>query len=188
MPERYLSVKETAVELGISPPAVVRLLKKKLLVGFQVNNIWRILDPAVELRRQLREPKLHDVAVVTRQELSVITGLSQGVLRWHAHEGNLKGTLTGKGNRGLVVHSVRQIRDFLAYHDHRRGRDKHSYSSIIVDWLKRYLDELKPNGEIIDRLVKEAVVLPEPARSQMVFKLWNLFDQVNDLLKECQKR
>lgn len=187
MPDRYLSVQETALELGIGEIQVKRLLEQKVLVGFRMpdrGRTWRILDPAPALRRQLKEPRLIDVCIITRAELAEITGLSIDLLKWHCRDGNLKGSI----NSGLMMHSVRQVRDFIAYYDDRKGRSKHSYNSIIVDWLKRYLDEAKPNGEIIDRLIREAVVMPEPARSQLVFKLWNLFDQVNDLLKECQKR
>lgn len=186
--ERYLTVHETALELGISNDAVRVLLKNKHLAGVQVHGIeggWRILDPSVTLRKQLKEPRLHDFSVITRAELAEITGLSKEALKQHTYEGNLPHT---SGERELSLYTVRQVRDFLAYYQRRRGRAKFSHSSIIVDWLRRYLDELKPNGEIIDRLIREAAILPEPERSQMVFKLWTLFDQVNDLLKECQKK
>lgn len=190
MSERWLTLREAAIELRTSPGAIKTLVKERQLVAITGKNIrqvsaWRILDPAPALRAQLLEPPLENFPVIRPAELAKILGLSSGVIKWHVFMGHIKPM---KVNRQLSYFSVKEVRRFLARHERRSGYRKQSYSQVLVDWVKGMLEnDMKPNHEVLESLIQQAVSLPEPARSSTIAQLWKHFDEVNALLKECRK-
>lgn len=190
--ERWLTLQETALELRISPADVLRLVRDNRVAYIVVGNSenapnYRILDPSVSLREKLIEPAIERFPCISTSEVADIMGLDPASVRWHIMKGNLKGHKVGAGATCQVLHTPKDIRRFLARYEGRRGMAKHSYSKVIIRWMRSYFEEqFVPNAEVLQQLIDAAVILPEPERSSKISKLWKLFDEVNDLLKECK--
>jgi hypothetical protein len=62
------------------------------------------------------------------------------------------------------------------------------YSPILVQWLTGIVEkDPRIDGTILDRLLLEAMPIPEPMRSTCITELWNLFDRVNEILKYAEE-
>ena len=184
--ERWLSVKEAAAEFRITHKRLLSLIRAghigAINIGTPEQPSFRILDPAPEIKRHLIAiPQMEEFPVISSRELAELIGVSQEQIRWLVHQKML--VPTGK-SRSLFF-TAKEVRRYLARRERTAGQRKFTYSRILVDWMRDYIRELKPNGEIMNALINEAVDLPEPERSARITELWNHFDRVNAILKYC---
>jgi len=167
---------------------VYRLLRQKMLIGYKLPAQvgWRIIDPTPALRRFLVEPELDRVPLLSSAEVAEIVGVHQRTVQQWMTEGRLVPTRGRTKAQGAGI-SAAELRRFLADFTGRKGRGKKVYLKPIVDWAKAYLegDQAKV-AKVIDAIIKEAVFLPEPERSETMHRLLLLFDEANQLLRKCR--
>lgn len=187
---RWLTVKEAAIELRVTTARIKRMMSMGQLQFMRIGTQGevRILDPAPALKQSINETRLERFPLITAQELAEVLGLSGQVIKWHVFQGNLTYTENQRGR--LALYSPKDVRRFLALREKRKGHSKFSYSSTVVEWLKEFVaDCTKPNGEIISSLIRDAVaLLPEPERTQQIAKLWAAVELVNRIIKDAQTR
>lgn len=183
--ERYLTLEETAEELRVTKPVILKLLKQRRLVGIEITpGHWRVADPSLRLRSYLNDTPVERFPFITKQEAAEILGMHPENLKWHIRAGHAKPTEV-EGGPHCQVFTVHELRRFAAFRERLRGQKKMLYSPLIIKWAKNYLaDDLTDNAEILAELLDEAVKLPEPKKSETIVKLWGLFNEVDRLLKE----
>lgn len=202
---RWLTVSDLAIELGLEPRIVVRLFRQGKLKGVgnasQPSSV-RIVDPGPELIAEMRGDNLEHFLFITTRELAQVIGISHVAMQkrlererrlqpsgcvmpedaWH------HGRLRRKFIRPAYFFSRTQVRQYLAAIEKRRGRDKFEYSEIIVRWLKGWLASRKTQVEVLDELIRQAANVPEPSRTMLVKDLWEMFEKIDELLRECDRQ
>lgn len=185
---RWLTVKEAAIELRVTTAQIKRMMSMDQLQFMRMGakNEVRILDPAPALKQSIHEPRLERFPLITAQELGEVLGISHAVLKWHCFEGNLKAE-PHKGTE-MLLFSPKEVRRFIAVREKRKGHSKFSYADVVVKWLQEFVaDCTRPNGQVVADLIRDAVaLLPEPGRTQQVAKLWGAVELVNRIIKDAQ--
>lgn len=187
---RWLTVKEAAIELRVTTAQIKRMMSMGQLQFMRMGakNEVRILDPAPALKQSIHEPRLERFPLITAQELAEVLGLSGQVIKWHVFQGNLKYTENKRGR--LALYSPKDVRRFLALREKRKGHSKFSYSETIVTWLREFVaDCSRPNGEVISSLIRDAVaLLPEPERTQAISKIYGCVELVNHIIRDAKSK
>jgi len=166
------------------------MLRSGRLVGYKVPDspsrgkmgAWRILNPGHKFARYIEESKRHleHVPLLSGGETAEILGVKPGTVR----QMKKRRQLQGKADGNKTLYSVQQIRRLLWERERRAGRQgRRSYSPILVTWARGLVTQDTPvQAQALDELLRQAVGVPEPAKSCYVVGLWRHFDAVNSLL------
>jgi len=179
----WLTVRELCNELHIHPQSANTLRRRGKLPYI---NLGSAKHP--NFRYQLPPhtpaaivPEIERVAFLTYDEVGSLFGISRDGIRKMMTRKHMKATRLGK--RSFVT--VQELRRVLAIRDQRSGQAKQSYSPILMRWLKKYLESREIPVQVLDELVRTAAErAPLDQRSGYITRLWNLFDEVNALLKK----
>lgn len=188
--ERWLTVKEAAIELRVTTEQIKRMMGSGQLqyMRIGVKGEIRILDPAPALRQSIHEPRLDRFPLITAADLASVLGVSREVITWHVFKGHIKSQT--KGRTQLILFTPKDVRRFIADREGRKRQSRYTYSATIVEWLKNYIaDEMKPNGEIVSALIRDSLVLlPEPERSQAIAKVYGCVELVQKLIRDAKSK
>lgn len=176
----WLSSREICAELRISPITLSGLRKRRQIQFIKLGQQYRYALP--EASRLAPFPQLERVALLTYQEVAQIVGLSTISVRVAVHDQRLATIREGRRNYVTIL----ELRRFLAAREKRSGQAKRGVSKIIVAWMKEYLEKDEVPVQVLDRLLLEAAKLPEPGRSEAISRLWQLFDEVNAILRSIR--
>ena len=198
MYERWLSLIEACFELRLSEREIKRMLGQGILVGIRVPlreldrkahrkwQGWRILDPGLKFRRYLEESqrRIEHIPLVSGRECGEVLGITPEAVRQMKRRKQIEGKKCGNA----TLYSVNELRRYLIKKENRQPRGRCSaYSSVLITWLRGILErDQKVGGEVLDRLLRQAVALPEPLKSEYVVRLWDLFDTINRILREIE--
>jgi|SRR5579872_524295 len=186
--ERWLTVRECAMELQVSEDVVKRLLRQGKLAGTMIDrrhgNLrsvkeWRILDPGARLRQYYKELEDHicHVPLVSVQELAAIKGHGVWAIKMAVCRGTLKGQMIN-GRRYFTLDEVR--RHLLTIEN--RGKLRRVYSRRIVAWAKRMLeDDQTVSSEVMREIFEQANLTAEPQRSQIMTRVFEVADRLADI-------
>ena len=185
---RWLTREQLALELGIVPLTVERFSRKGLIAALGEGVARRYLDPAPELRDLVSNNLLERFGFITGHELAEVLGVKYSSIRKAVQRRTMHASNKRRSRTDPYWFDRREVRRILAQRENLSGQRKHRYSRILVRWLRAWLAQQEASGEVLDTLIKRAVRLPDPERSDMVRRLWDLFDQVNNLLLECDQK
>jgi len=193
---RWLTVDETGLELGLGRRAILNMLRSGRLVGYQVPlrrgdpkskgkmGAWRILDPGAKFARHLEESKRHleHIPLLNGREVAELLGLKSGTIRQLKKRGQLHGEATPSG----TLYTVEELRRFLLRRESKTEGRK-LYRPILGRWARGIIaEDVWAQAEVLDELLKQAVGLEEPLKSKYVVKIWEHFDAVNSLLRSAR--
>jgi len=181
---------EVCVEFRLSEREVRKLLRSGQLVGYKLpvrgrrrQGHWRILDPGEKFAQYLLQSRRHieHIPLASSQEFAEVLGVKRSTIRQWKRRGRVSGEIIGS----QTLYSVSEVRRVLFWKNLMSNR---GYSPILVAWLTGIVEgDQRIGGDILDKLLRQALPLPEPERSKYVTELWNLFDQVNRILKYARE-
>lgn len=177
----WLKGRELANELGISPCSVNRLrLRRKV----PYINLGTAESP--KYRYQLPNPvettgdgDIERAGMLSYKELATILGISCVNVRVCVSHGMYFPVQIGRRK----YFTIKEVKRILALREKRSGQKRQDVSTVLVEWVRNYLAKDEMPVEQLSAMLADAGTLPEPQRSEVITKLWNLFDQVNELLK-----
>jgi hypothetical protein len=191
--DRWLSLSEACSELGLGGRAVKSLVRSGQLVSLRLPKkgqnrfgALRILYPGPRLRHFIQESQRHleHVPLLNGREVAEILSVSLGAVRQLKKRGRLRGMKTGMA----TLYTAAEIRSFL-FRRERKSRQgtRELYSPILVDWVRRLAkqDEFV-DVQVLDCLLRQAIAIPESAKSQYIVAVWDHFDAINDLLRAAK--
>lgn len=182
----WLTARELSSELHCSIPTITTLRQKRRLTYINIGTIkcpqFRYQIPPHTPAQLI--PEIERIGLLTYDEVGSILGINRDTVRQMAKRRKIK-TVGTSGNRRTI--SIAEFRRWLAERDKRSGQTKQSYSPILVEWLKSYLKTREIPVQVLDKLIREAATVPTDKRSGYITKLWNLFDQVNAILREIEQ-
>jgi len=186
---RWLTATELAIELGVDPGVVQTLYKKGKIKGIGVGQTARFLDPGPELAREVQGRRLEYFAMITTREFAEILGIVPSQVRKLAALGQIEASeIRNSGWSHQAFYNVAEVRRVLAEREKRHGPGRKTYSSQLVKWVRGWLATQKTQVQVLDSLIHEvAAKVPDPEKTAMIKELWDLFDQVNDLLARCDR-
>jgi hypothetical protein len=193
---RWLTVDETGLELGLGRKAVLNMLRNGRLVGYQVPlsrrdpkskgkfGAWRILDPGAKFARHLKESERHleHVPLLSGREVAEVLGVKPGTIRQQKRRGRLQGSETPSG----TLYTVEELRRLLLRRESKAKGPK-LYSPILGRWAQGLVaQDATVQAEVLDELLKQAVGLAESVKSRYIVEVWRHFDAVNSLLRSVK--
>lgn len=194
--ERWLSFGDVCLELGLGSRAVNTLLRSGALVGYRLprqgkrgnksGGQWRILDPGHKFAEYLQASKRHieHIALVNGAEVGEVLGVTPAAIRQLRRRKKIRGQKVGKA----ILYTAAEIRRVLLARERRSSRGKGiCYSPILLTWLKRIVsDDEWVGSEVLNRLLWQAVALPEPEKTAYIVRLWEHFDRINEILHKIK--
>lgn len=198
---RWVRISDLAIELGLAPHVIWRFYKQGKLkgIGDRPSNL-RIIDPGPEFADEIHKNNLDRFNFITTRELADVLGISFDAVHKRLqrdkllpsgcvmpedapHLSNIK-----RGRRQPTFFFNRiAVRSYLAQVEQRSGQQKYQYSAIVVRWLKGWLASRKTQAEVLDELIRQAADVPEPERTVLVKALWDKFDEIESLLRQCDR-
>jgi excisionase family DNA binding protein len=190
---RWLTLFDVCAELRLGRSAVLGMLRHRQLVGFRLPRCgrskwgeWRILDPSAALARYVSESQRHieHVPLLSTQEAAELLSVSPGAIRQLKRRGRLHGTKIGTA----TLYAPAEIRRFLFWRERRSRQGKRKmYSAILVAWARGLAKQDEHvSVQVLDSLLRQAVAIPEPAKSQYIVEVWDHFDAINSLLRSAR--
>lgn len=193
---RWLTFDEACIELRLGAKAVQRMLRDGRLVAYQVPpsrrdpksrgkfGAWRILDPGAKFTRHLKDSERHleHVPLLNGREAAEVLGVKPGTIRQLKKRGQLQGRATPDG----TLYTVQELRRLLLRRESKAEGGK-LYSPTLGRWAQALVSQdVSIQAEVLDELLKQAVGLTEPLKSQYLVELWQHFDAVNSLLRSAK--
>lgn len=187
---RWMTANELAIELGCDPRFVYTLYKLGQIQGVGTNRAtMRYLDPGPELAKRVHLTALDTSAFITALELAEVAGVTNWAVLKAVHRGELTPTATdGRPYKPTFYFNRLAVREFLARSGKARGRQRFTYSPLLVKWLRTWLDSGEVQMQVIDQLVHEvAAKVPDPDKTRIIKAIWDRFDDINNLLRQCDR-
>jgi hypothetical protein len=191
--DQWLTLRETCNELRMGGRAVRSLIRRGQLVGFRLPKqgqnrfgAWRILYPGPRFARYLEECKRHveHVPLLSGREVAELLAVTPGAIRQLKRRQQLRGTRVGM----TTFYTVAEVRRFLFKRERvsRQGA-RMAYSPILATWARGLAKQDEYVGvQVLDSLLREAVAIPEPAKSRYIVEVWAHFDAINALLRSAR--
>ncbi len=195
---KCLTLDETCMELRLGRKAVLGMLRSGQLVGYQVPpsrrdsksrgkfGAWRILNPGAKFARHLKESERHleHVPLLNGREAAELLGLKSGTIRQLKKRGRLQGQATPNG----TLYTAEELRRFLLRRESKaHAEDPKLYSPTLGRWAQALVSQdATVQAQVLDELLKQAVGLAEPLKSEYVVEVWHHFDAVNSLLRSAR--
>jgi hypothetical protein len=190
---RWRTLFEVCEELRLGPRPVRRLIRRGQLVGYRLPRSgrnqwgqWRILDPGAKFARYVDEVNRHveHVPLLSGREVAEVLGVTPNAVRQLKRRRRLRGTKVGMN----TLYTAGEVRRFLFKRERisRQGARK-VYSPILATWARGLVKQDEQVGvQVLDSLLRAAVPIPEPARSQYIVEVWDHFDAINSLLRSAR--
>jgi len=183
----WLTARELANELHIAPKTLTSLRRHGKVAYVNLGSVkyprFRYQMPA-RTPAQLQPAPIERVGILTYAEVGAILGTNVLAVRKMVQRKDLAFVNT-VGNRRMIT--IEELRRVLVKRDKRTGQEKRSYSPILVKWLRKYLVSGIVSHETLDALIREAAAVTSDRRSGYITRLWDLFDQVNAVLKAIEE-
>ena len=144
----------------------------------------RILDPGARFARYIEESKRHleHVPLLSSREVAEVLGVKSGTVRQLKKRGRLEGKPTPTG----TLYTVQELRRFLLRRE-GKARGRKPYSPILGRWARGLVaQDTSVQAQVLDELLKQAVVLAEPLKSKYLVEVWRHFEAINSLLRSAQ--
>ena len=177
----WLTTREICSELRIRSPRLVTLRKLGKIQYIKLGTQYRYRLP--EPSRLAPIPQIERIGMLTYDEMAEVLGLSREAVRFAVHVGRMHPIAIGRRRYFTIL----ELRRILAEREQRTGQGKRGVSKLVVDWARRCVTEDDVPVEVLDGLLKEASKLSDPGRSQAISRLWQLFDEVNEILMTIRK-
>jgi hypothetical protein len=191
--DQWLTLQEICCELRMGGRAVLSLIRRGQLVGFRLPKrgrnkfgAWRILYPGPRFARYLEECKRHveHVPLLSGREVAEILNVTPAAVRQLKKRRRLQGTRVGMA----TLYTAAEIRKFLFTRESRSRRGGTGmYSPILAAWARGLAEQDEAAGvHTLDSLLREAITIPEPAKSRYIVEVWDHFDAINSLIRAAK--
>jgi hypothetical protein len=179
----WRTAQEIADELGVSASTVANLRKKGLIESIRVGKTrWRYKMPTA-VKKITPTQRIEIVDAFTLLEVSILLGVPHSTVKYFIFAAK---KLPARRHGNLLYVSVRDLRQFLATREGRTGQKKTHYSDILMNWLRGHLQNKTSSMKLLEAFLAKVVTVPEDRRAAYREKLWQLFDQMNEILQEME--
>jgi hypothetical protein len=190
---RWLTLFDVCAELRLGARAVLAMVRRGQLVGYRLprsgrnkGGQWRILDPGAKFARYVEESRRHleHIPLLSSREVAELLGVSTAAVRQLKRRRQLRGSRVGVA----TLYTAAEVRRFLFKRERgSRQGNRRMYSPILADWARRLARGDEPvDVQVLDSLLREAVPIPEPEKSQYIVEVWEHFDAINSLLRSAR--